>query len=60
MLVTLFGDRDAAQAGAVIERLVSDAGDAVGDRDAAQAGAVIERLVPDAGDAVADRGRWSG
>ena len=46
--------RDAAQAGAVRERLVPDAGDAVGNRDAGEA-AAIERIVPDIGDAVAYR-----
>ena len=45
----------AGQAGAVIERIVPDAGDAVGDRDAGQAGAGSERIVSDAGDAVGDR-----
>jgi len=55
MLVTLVGDRDAAQAGAVIERLVPDAGDAVADRDVGQASAEFERIAPDAGDAVGDR-----
>jgi len=43
------------QAGAVTERIPSDAGDAAGDRDAGQARAVRERLVPDAGDAAGDR-----
>ena len=47
--------RDRGQAGAVSERTVSDAGDAVGDRDAGQAGAARERTGPDAGDAVGDR-----
>ena len=49
------GNRDAGQAGAVIERIIPDAGDAVGNRDAGQAGAVIERIIPDAGDAVGNR-----
>ena len=55
MLVTLLRNRDAGQAGAVMERIVPDAGDAVGNRDAGQAGAVIERIVPDAGDAAGNR-----
>ncbi len=47
--------RDRAQAGAVMERLVPDAGDAVGNRDAGQAGAGKERTVLDVGDAIGDR-----
>ena len=46
--------RECHQAGAVIERIVSNAGDAVADYDAGQAGTGIERRDPDAGDIVAD------
>ena len=38
-----------------LERIVSDAGDAVRDRDAGQAGEALERIVSDAGDAVGNR-----
>jgi hypothetical protein len=43
------------QAGAISERPIPNAGDAVRDRHGGQAGAAFERLTPNAGDAVADR-----
>ena len=46
---------DPGQAGAVCERKVSDAGNAVANRDVGQAGAILERIVSDAGNAVANR-----
>ena len=48
------GDGNTGQA-TVVERILTDAGDAVWNRDAGQATAVIERILTDAGDAVWDR-----
>ena len=45
-------NRDARQAGALIEGPLLDAGDAVRNRDAGQAGAVTEGAPPDACDAI--------
>jgi len=50
------GNRDARQASAVLEGLLSDAGDAVRDRDAGQAGAAVEGSIPDAGDRITFNG----
>ncbi len=46
MLVTPFRNRDARQAGAVMEGLLPDAGDAIRNRDARQAGALLKASSP--------------
>ena len=52
-------NHDIGQAGAVIERIGSDTGDAVGDRNADQP-AARKRIVPDAGDVGANNGAGQG
>jgi len=59
MLVNAVADSDVGQAGAISERLVTDAGNAVGDRDTGYDGKE-ERTVSDAGHRQTVERAWDG